>query len=53
MSKDSFKYESWVEKCLTCKHAYRTKADADELRCRCRKGCNYQPYKQREKNRDE
>ena len=53
MSKDSFEYEPWVEKCLTCKHAYRRKADAEELRCRCRKGCNYEPYKQRKRSREE
>lgn len=44
MNKDSFEYEPWVKKCLTCKHAYRRQTDAEELRCRCRKGCNYERF---------
>ena len=53
MSENSCEYEPWVEKCLTCKHAYQIQADADELRCRCRKGCNYEPYKRQERSRHE
>ena len=34
-------YESWVEKCMRCVHCYTVKNDADELRCRCRNGCNF------------
>ena len=33
--------EPWVEKCMKCVHCYQVKNDADELRCRCRKGCNF------------
>lgn len=34
-------YEPCVEKCMKCVHCYQTKNDADELRCRCRNGCNF------------
>lgn len=37
-------YEEWVEKCLSCAHCYKVKADDEELRCRCRKGCNYKKF---------
>lgn len=32
----------WLKKCLTCKHAYKTKDNDLEWKCRCRNGkCNY------------
>ena len=35
--------DEWLEKCLTCKHCYQRKKDADEILCRCRNGkCNYE-----------
>lgn len=35
--------EEWLEKCLSCTHCYRKKADDETLYCRCHKGkCNYQ-----------
>lgn len=37
--------EPWVEKCMKCVHCYQIKADADELRCRCRNGCNFKEVK--------
>ena len=33
----------WLQKCLTCKHCYKVKSDADEIRCRL-KECRYEPY---------
>ena len=38
-------YELWVEKCMKCVHCYQIKNDADELRCRCRNGCNFKEVK--------
>ena len=36
----------WLQRCLTCKHCYKVKSDADEIRCRTRSGkCEYKPYK--------
>lgn len=37
----------WLKKCLTCTHAYSVKSDDGEIRCRCRKGCNYKLAKDR------
>lgn len=37
--------EFWVEKCMRCVHCYIAKNDADELRCRCRNGCNFKEAK--------
>ena len=37
--------EFWVEKCMRCVHCYIVKDDADELRCRCRNGCNFKEVK--------
>lgn len=36
--------EEWVEKCMSCKHVYRRKDDADTLYCICCKGCRYEKY---------
>jgi len=38
-------YELWVEKCMKCVYCYQIKNDADELRCRCRNGCNFKEVK--------
>lgn len=38
-------FESWVERCLTCKHAYHRQDDGEVLYCRCRKGCRYEAFK--------
>ena len=36
----------WIIKCLSCKHCYFRKGDAEEMRCRCRNGkCNYEEVK--------
>lgn len=36
----------WLIKCLTCKHAYKTKDNDLEWKCRCRNGkCNYKEFK--------
>lgn len=44
--------EEWVKKCLSCKHCYRRKDDADTLYCRCRNGqCRYEEYKKKYKKR--
>lgn len=33
----------WLSRCLSCKHCYTRQDEADEIRCRCRKGkCNYE-----------
>lgn len=42
---DDYKEEPWVEKCRKCTHVYYRKNDADTMRCRCRKGCNFKEYK--------
>ena len=35
----------WLKKCLSCKHAYKTKDNDLEWKCRCRHGkCNFKPY---------
>ena len=34
----------WLKKCLKCTHAYTTQYDEDELKCRCRKGCNFKEF---------
>lgn len=34
----------WLEKCLSCRHAYR-RNDDDDIHCRCRKGCRYEERK--------
>jgi hypothetical protein len=32
----------WLQKCLSCVHAYYRQDDADMIYCRCRNGnCNY------------
>lgn len=35
----------WLKKCLSCTHSYTTKNDDLEIKCHCRKGCNYKPIK--------
>lgn len=35
----------WLKKCLSCTHSYTIKNDDLELKCRCKKGCNYKPIK--------
>lgn len=35
----------WIEKCYTCVHCYIPISDADEVRCKCRKGCRYEQAK--------
>lgn len=36
----------WLTKCNQCKHAYKTKDDAETIYCRCRNGeCHPEPYK--------
>lgn len=42
----------WLEKCMSCKHVYQRKDDADTVYCRCRKGCRYEEFKQRRSNRN-
>ena len=36
----------WLMKCRQCKHYYQVQADADEVRCRLKKGCRYEPSKE-------
>ena len=39
----------WLKKCLTCKHAYKTRDNDLEWKCRCRNSkCNYKEYKFKE-----
>ncbi len=35
----------WLKKCLTCTHCYKRIEDDETIHCRCRKGCNYKPHK--------
>ena len=39
--------DGWVDKCMRCVHCYQVQSDADELRCRCRKGCNFKEMEAR------
>lgn len=44
----------WVQKCLSCKHSYYKKDDAEMIYCRCRNGkCNYKPDKTELKNNEQ
>ena len=37
--------QEWLKKCMTCVHAYTTKDNDLEIKCRCRNGhCNYKRY---------
>lgn len=36
--------EPWAEKCMKCRHMYTKKNDEDYIYCRCRNGCNFEPY---------
>lgn len=38
----------WLKKCLSCAHSYTTQDNDLEIKCRCRKGCNYKAYKNKE-----
>ncbi len=40
--------EKWLKQCLKCKHCYTIKSDADEIRCRLRSECRFEPYKENE-----
>lgn len=33
-----------LEKCMTCKHVYQRRDDAETIYCRRRKGCKYEEY---------
>lgn len=35
----------WLKKCICCTHAYSTQSDDMEIKCRCRKGCNFKQAK--------
>lgn len=37
----------WLIKCMSCTHAYTTKDEDMEIKCRCRKGCNFKQAKNR------
>jgi hypothetical protein len=37
----------WLKKCMECVHVYTTKNDDTEIKCRCRKGCNFKEAKRR------
>lgn len=37
----------WMVKCMSCIHAYTTKGEDLEIKCRCRKGCNFKQEKNR------
>lgn len=39
--------EDWLDRCMRCIHCYTPVNDADEIRCRCRNGCNFKEYKKR------
>jgi len=39
----------WLKKCMQCAHVYTTKGDAEEIRCRCKKGCNFKQIKSNQK----
>ena len=44
----------WLQKCLSCKHSYYKKDEADMIYCRCRNGeCNYKPDKTEPKNNEQ
>lgn len=35
----------WLKKCLRCTHAYMTKDEDIEIKCRCKNGCNFKESK--------
>ena len=35
----------WLMKCMSCTHVYTTQNDDMEIKCRCRKGCNFKQAK--------
>lgn len=37
--------DSYVKKCMSCKHSYTRQNESDTLFCGCRKGCNYESKK--------
>ena len=37
----------WAIKCMSCTHAYTTRSDDMEIKCRCKKGCNFKQAKDR------
>lgn len=37
----------WLIKCISCTHAYTTKNEDLEIKCRCRTGCNFKQAKDR------
>lgn len=37
----------WLIKCMSCTHAYTTKNDDLEVKCRCRNGCIFKQAKDR------
>lgn len=37
----------WLIKCMSCTHAYTTKDDDLEVKCRCRNGCDFKQAKDR------
>lgn len=39
---------AWLKKCIICAHVYTTKNDDTEIKCRCRKGCNFKEAKRQD-----
>ena len=37
----------WLKQCMSCTHAYTTKNEDLEVKCRCKNGCNYKQAKDR------
>lgn len=37
----------WLIQCMSCTHAYTTKNDDLEIKCRCKKGCSFKQAKDR------
>lgn len=35
----------WLKKCIECTHCYKIKSDDEEIRCRCRNGCDFKKRK--------
>ena len=50
---DSWREDSWIDKCMKCKHCYTTRDD-DYIKCRLRKGdCRFEYYREGTNNADD